>query len=229
MEALSDGVFALAIAILLLSSSVPGSFHELWLFVQDLPAFGVCIIFIYWIWRQQVAFFLRYGLYDSKTSILTLGLLFFVLFYVYPLKFLMTWLMQFFAALITGNLFQESDHLSQMIPMDKMPYLMVLYGVGFICIWWVLYLLYSHALSKAEYLGLNEIELYETKYSLMEKKTTLLIGVLSVGIALLGLAFEVPVAAAVAGWTYNLIWITTIINLRRRKKQLQLLQADVSI
>ena len=136
--------------------------------------------------------------------------------------------MQFFAALITGNLFQESEHLSQMIPMDKMPYLMVLYGLGFICIWWVLYLLYRHALSKAEYLGLNEIELYETKYSLMEKKTTLLIGVLSVSIALLGLAFNFPVAAAVAGWTYNLIWITTIINLKRRKKQLQLLQADVS-
>ncbi|MDH3708613.1 MAG: TMEM175 family protein [Cyclobacteriaceae bacterium] len=59
LEALSDGVFALAIAILLLSSSVPKNFQELWAFVVDIVPFGICMLFIYWIWRQQVTFFMR--------------------------------------------------------------------------------------------------------------------------------------------------------------------------
>ena len=40
LEALSDGVFALAIAILLISSSVPSNYQELLLFVQDIIPFG---------------------------------------------------------------------------------------------------------------------------------------------------------------------------------------------
>lgn len=41
-----------------------------------------------WIWFEQHKFFRRYGLQDGTTVTLNVILLFVVLFYVYPLKFL---------------------------------------------------------------------------------------------------------------------------------------------
>ncbi len=226
LEALSDGVFALAIAILLISGSVPGDYQELWLFVQDIIPFGVCILFIYWIWRQQCVFFLRYGFIDDKISFINLALLFFVLVYVYPLKFLMTWLIRYFYALISGSIIEVSEELIQMIPMQKMPHLMIIYGLGFICIWWCLYLMYKHVLKHSEELKLTRIELYETRFSMNDKRYLALIGGLSVVLSLLSILLKIPVGAALAGWVYNLIWIMVIIRIRKRKKELKLILED---
>ena len=41
-----------------------------------------------WIWHQHNLFFRRYGLQDAWTTFLNCVLLFVVLFYVFPLKFL---------------------------------------------------------------------------------------------------------------------------------------------
>ncbi|HEV8375938.1 MAG TPA: hypothetical protein VGR38_06840, partial [Candidatus Polarisedimenticolia bacterium] len=43
-----------------------------------------------WVWYWQYVFFRRYGLQDRITLALNAALLFVVLFYVYPLKFLFT-------------------------------------------------------------------------------------------------------------------------------------------
>ena len=103
MDGLTDGVFALAIAVLLISSQVPKNYNELLQFIYDLLPFSICIIFIYWIWRSLTVFNLRYGMQGSKTSHIKMALLFFVLFYVYPLKFLMTWQTKYFNVLFTGK------------------------------------------------------------------------------------------------------------------------------
>lgn len=227
MEALSDGVFALAIAILLLSSSVPKNFEELELFIKDLLPFGVCILFIYWIWRQQCLFFMRYGLVDGTISILNLALLFFLLFYVYPLKFLMTWLLKYMFAVITGNLNLVLDQLTAMIPMEKLPHLMIIYGLGFVLIWLCLYFMYRYALSKSKELDLVPVEIYETRFSMNEKLYLALIGVLSVLLSLFSILLNFPVGAAFAGWVYNLIWIIAIIRLKQRKRQLKVLRSDL--
>ena len=47
MDGLTDGIFALAVAVLLISSSVPSNFEELIIFVYDLIPFALCILFIY--------------------------------------------------------------------------------------------------------------------------------------------------------------------------------------
>lgn len=224
LEALSDGVFALAIAILLLSSSVPVNFNELLLFVQDVVPFGVCILFIYWIWREQSTYFLRYGLLDARVSNLNLALLFFVLFYVYPLKFLVSWLVKYFTAIITGTLATQFKIFNEMIPFSRMPELMVIYGVGFICISATLYFMYSYALGKKESLGLDEAEILESKFTLREKRNQTLVGALSVLIALISIWLDQPIGAALAGWIYNLIWILMIFQLKRRKRELLKLQ-----
>ena len=50
IETLSDAVFAIAIALLVLSSSVPERYDELLLSMQDIIPFGVCITLLMLIW-----------------------------------------------------------------------------------------------------------------------------------------------------------------------------------
>lgn len=51
-------------------------------------AFAVCFGILFWVWYDHYRFFRRYGLDDGLTTTLTGVLLFIVLFYVYPMKFL---------------------------------------------------------------------------------------------------------------------------------------------
>ncbi|MFT4761806.1 MAG: hypothetical protein ACI9XO_000288 [Paraglaciecola sp.] len=122
----------MAVAVLLISSSVPANFEELVGFVYDLLPFAFCILFIYWIWRALSIFNLRYGLEDITTIKLKICLMFFVLFYIYPLKFLMSWQVKYFSAIFSGELGQRYQELSAMIPFSKIPHLMIIYGTGFI-------------------------------------------------------------------------------------------------
>ena len=225
LEALSDGVFALAIAILLLSSSVPKNFQELWLFVVDIVPFGICMLFIYWIWRMQVTFFMRYGLLDNTVSTLNLLLLFFVLFYVYPLKFLMSWLIKYFTSVVSGSFREEFQEFAAIIPFQKIPILMIIYSVGFVCIMVVMYLLYRHALNQKEALGLSEVEIYETKFSVKDKVAAILIGVLSIALAVSSIIFRNALYSILAGFIYNLIWVISIFQEKKRSRDLKQLVA----
>src|SRR6185369_7143629 len=87
LEALSDGVFALALTLLIVAVEVPSSFDDLLNVFRGFPAFAVCFAVLIWFWHTHYEFFRRYGLTDGPTLILNSALLFLVLFYVYPLKF----------------------------------------------------------------------------------------------------------------------------------------------
>ena len=84
VEALSDGVFALAIALLLISSEVPSTFSELRLFLKNFFPFAATISILTLIWYQHYIFFVRYGLKDANVVALNTLLLFLVLFFIYP-------------------------------------------------------------------------------------------------------------------------------------------------
>jgi len=53
VEALSDGVFAIATALLVISSKVPRTYEELQLFLNDLVPFGICMTLLMVIWYQR--------------------------------------------------------------------------------------------------------------------------------------------------------------------------------
>ena len=56
--------------------------------MRGFPAFALCFLFLTLIWNGHYRFCRRYGLDDGPTRFLTCVMLFLVLFYVYPLKFL---------------------------------------------------------------------------------------------------------------------------------------------
>ena len=88
LENFSDAVFALAITLLLISTSPPTNFVQIKRFVWDIIPFCVCITLILLIWHEHFVFYFRYGIRSGRVIVLNTLFLVIVLFYVYPLKFL---------------------------------------------------------------------------------------------------------------------------------------------
>ncbi|HAS58364.1 MAG TPA: hypothetical protein DCS64_07690, partial [Algoriphagus sp.] len=130
IESLSDGVFAIAIGLLLLSSSPPENFEQLRDFIKDFIPFAGSISILMLIWYQHYLYFIRFGLRDSGTTAINTILLFLVLFYTYPLKFLIRLLVDIYTALLTDNKELFNRIFTETIRPEDTSELMVIYGLG---------------------------------------------------------------------------------------------------
>jgi uncharacterized membrane protein len=178
IETLSDAVFAFAVTLLIVSLEVPKTFEELLVSMRGFVPFGICFTILLLIWYEQHIFFRRYGLDDRKTAALNGVLLFIVLFYVYPLKFLFSLM---FGATIYGagkSPFTIKDG-SQEVQ------LMTVYGVGFMVIYLIFMLLYIHAYGQRKRLGLSSVEVFDTKTKIYGHAMFIFIGLLATLLALL--------------------------------------------
>ena len=137
IEAFSDAVFGFALTLLVVSLEVPASFADMAENVRGLPAFAACFAILLMIWQEHHKFFRRYGIHDGVTIWLNGVLLFVVLFYVYPLKFLMTLLLGPNGALFGGHVDTEAGM--------RMPQLMAMYGIGFVAVFVLLAALHWRA------------------------------------------------------------------------------------
>ena len=81
-------MFGFALTLLVVSLDVPRSYAELMDLMRGFLSFACCFALLLWIWYEHNTFFRRYGLQDGVTVLLNGCLLFTVLFYVYPLKFM---------------------------------------------------------------------------------------------------------------------------------------------
>src|SRR5579871_6475071 len=88
IETFSDAVFAFAVTLLIVSLEVPKTFEELLVSMRGFFAFALCFALLMMVWYEQHIFFRRYALDDKFCLFLNAALLFIILFYVYPLKFL---------------------------------------------------------------------------------------------------------------------------------------------
>jgi uncharacterized membrane protein len=161
LENLSDGVFALAITLLLISTSAPTNIIQIKQFAWELIPFSICIVLIMLIWYEHFVFYYRYGLRDATVIVLNTTFLIIVLFYVYPLKFLWT--------MLTQLVFDKSHFATKFSPsfasVSDVALLMTIYGVGAFSVFLVLALMYSHALKNSAALNLSRIEVFETRVS----------------------------------------------------------------
>ena len=74
LENFSDAVFALAITLLLISTTAPTNFQQIKRFTYDLLPFLLCIALILIIWHEHFTFFFRYGLHKRTWLMITLSI-----------------------------------------------------------------------------------------------------------------------------------------------------------
>jgi hypothetical protein len=176
------------------SSAPPASFSELGEQLWGFPGFAAAFAILLVIWHSHYIFFRRYALEDGWTTTLNAALLFIILFFVYPLKYLATMLSHFVRSLVEGRpeapfTFQEAECS------------LALMSFGYAAVFLMFFALYAHALSKADALDLNQRERQFTRFALWQQGVHVVVGASA---ALASLYAPHPYSTF-AGFIYGLI------------------------
>jgi uncharacterized membrane protein len=193
VEALSDAVFGFAITLLVVSLEAPTTYRELITLMSGFFAFGATFAQLLMIWYIHYVFFRRYGLQDFTTIMLNAVLLFVVVFYIYPLKFMFTLLFALLVPLgnVRGAGFEPAHSVS----------VMVIYSMSVVVVYGVFVAMFGHAMRRRDALALDALEVHLTRSSINYCLIWVFVGLVSIGIAVIGGPGWVPIA----GMAYALL------------------------
>jgi uncharacterized membrane protein len=201
LEAFSDAVFAFALTLLVVSLEVPRSYDQLMVLINGFLPFACCFAMLVWIWHEHNMYFRRYGLQDGLTVFLNAMLLFVVLFYVYPLKFMFdSMFAQFIPALRS---------IVKPMSFSQLATASAIYGLGFVVLFALFALLYQQAYRKRDVLGLTAVEVFDVQSFAVHHLLSAAVGgvaFLSALLLPLQLAFLSPMSFALMGpvhWAYG--------------------------
>lgn len=194
LETFTDAAFAFAMTLLVISvGSVPSTYDELMAALPALPVFAASFAILMLFWYGHWQWSRRFGLEDLPSILLSLALVFTVLSYVYPLKFMWAlfthWLSD--GALAGGAPLETAGQVDTVF---------VIYGAGFALMALLLVGLNAHAYRLRDELDLDPLERLDTRSEIVSWLLTAAVGALSVVVALLELG-----APGSAGWVYMLM------------------------
>ena len=214
VEAFSDGMIAFAATLLVVSMDAPSTFDELVTNLYGFIPFGLSFIALFYIWFVHTVLFRLYPLKDKPSIFINGILLFTVLFYVQPLRFLASSFVSLFTR--TGNVAVNS--------WDQLQQLFIIYGLGWILIFLLVAWLYRRAWVTRESLGLTPVESYDAITYSRHYLGFVAAGVVSILVALskVGLGIGLP------GIAYATIGIFAWLNFRKREPGRKLLATKVA-
>jgi uncharacterized membrane protein len=156
LETFCDAAFAFAVTLVVISEgTIPRSYAALVRALMDAPAFLLSFTAIAAVWVAHRRWSRRYGLEDGWTTVISLGMVFVMLVYVYPLRMVASAFMSF----VSRGRLHTSFTLSSGRDLTG---LFVVYGLGFALQMAMLALLYFRALRAGEELRLSAIERLRT-------------------------------------------------------------------
>jgi uncharacterized membrane protein len=175
LEAFSDAVFAFALTLLVVALEVPKNYGELMRTMNAFLPFACCFALLVWIWYEHNLFFRRFGLQDNYTVVLNSALLFVVLFYVYPLKFMFS---SAFARLVPAL-----RDTAEPMRVEELANAAAVYSCGFVVLFLMFVLLYHHVYAKRAALELTALEVFDAKTAMGHHTISMGVGLLALGVA----------------------------------------------
>lgn len=148
LETFTDAAFAFAAAMLAISvGEIPENYLQLVDALKNAPAFAASLAVLLLFWRAHQTWSDRYGLEDFTSVVLTFGLIFLIMVYVYPLRILFE---LFFSLVSDGWL----PHNFQLETAFEIRVFFTVYGVGFTALGLIVAALYGHVWRLRKRLGL---------------------------------------------------------------------------
>jgi uncharacterized membrane protein len=169
LEGFSDAVFGFALTLLVVQLEVPRTSEALRLLVRGSIPFALTFAMVCYIWWEHNRFFRTFGMQDAWTAFLNCALLFVVLFFVYPLKFLTTALLGPIVGIPGGGL-------------EDGRFVLVVYSSGMVAIFGAFVLLYRHAGRHAR--DLDPVDRVMLRYKTRAHVISASLGLASIALAL---------------------------------------------
>ena len=191
LEALTDAVFAIAITLLIVAHDVPRDYEHFRSVMWGFCGFGVTFFALIGIWYNTFKFHRRFGMEDGYTVFLSAALIFVVLFYIYPLKFMAQIIINMM--ILKNSLGVEFD--VGFVGKVDTSHLFIVYGIGAFFIWFILGLMYLHAYNRREILELDNNELLITTNSIVANFIVSLVASISIIFVILKMEY-------LSGWIY---------------------------
>jgi hypothetical protein len=175
VEGFSDAVFGFALTLLVVSLEVPDDFGGLKQIFSGFLPFALTFALVCWIWYEHYAFFRKFDAEDPLTIALNCALLFLVLFFVYPLKFV-------FSNALPAMAGQPSAF--QGMSGGDSRLMMWVYSAGFVAMMSVFALLYWNVYRKRDALGLSPLEIFDARAGVRTHLISVGVGLVSIVMAL---------------------------------------------
>jgi uncharacterized membrane protein len=209
IEGFSDAVFGFALTLLVVSLEVPDNFEGLKGILRGFLPFALTFALVCWIWYEHYAFFRKFDAEDPLTVALNSMLLFLVLFFVYPLKFVFARV----GLLLVGDTMAFRD----MTAADSR-LLMWVYSAGFAAMMFVFVLLYWNVYRKRAALSLTPAQAFDAWAGIRSHLLSVSVGVLSIVLALTLPIHLIWMAGAVYGLQGPLHWRNGVLLERARSR-----------
>ena len=209
LEAFTDAAFGFALTLLVVSLEVPTTFGDLIAVMKGSIAFALTFAMIVWIWWEHNDVFRAYGLDDGVTVVLNSMLIFLVLIYMYPLKFMVSVMVAVFFGIMPAGTPDFG------MSFRDLPTLFIVYGLGFVGLFTVFGAMHFHAYRRRDALGLSPDDTFVARARATGQLLNASVGLGSVLIAMLAPARYAPFA----GWFYSLLGPLNWIYWARVKKR----------
>lgn len=200
IETFVDAAFAFSFTMLVISiDQIPRSPPELLALSKDIPAFIISAAIIGSIWLAQTTWSRIFGLQDTVTVLLSLGLVVLVLIFVYPIKLMIQASVEYISGGAMGMaLFDDIGWAN-----NSVASLFIYFSLGLIALSFILISLYLNALRFKRQLVLSNYEVHFCQHACVSWVVVALVAVASMLIALLSTEGRV----ALAGNVYSVLFI----------------------
>lgn len=193
LENLTDAVFGFSITLLVISAQVPTTYVELQSSMYSFVGFIFCTMLLLGLWNNHSNFFVHYGLQDPLTKGLNALFIFMLLFYIYPLKYLFSYVGTAIYVLLMHNMGDDSEAFKMALAnlnaaemsIVQWKDLTIRFGLGLFLIYLILMLMHLNALKKSRELNLNQREKFITKTFINTYLILMMIALLSIAVVVL--------------------------------------------